>query len=218
MAALLGSSCGYVGEPLPPALHIPQRVGDLSAVERAAQIHVQFTLPTHTTESLDIRKPVRIELGVGPSAQPFDLKSWEIGAKIFTDIPADQSTVKYDLPAAQWIGKDVVLAVRVFGSNGRTAGWSNLFTLSVVPPLAAPEHLAGRGRARGCPADMARGSATVTGFTGELARNRKPRRLAKPSGPNITTTRPITAFHTTIPLRGFVLEAISTFSAIFPTR
>jgi len=141
MAALLGSSCGYVGEPLPPALHIPQRVADLSAVERAAQIHVQFTLPTHTTESLDIRKPVRIELGVGPSAQPLDLESWETGAKIFTDIPADQGTVKYDLPAAGWIGKDVVLAVRVFGSNGRTAGWSNLFTLSVVPPLAAPEHL-----------------------------------------------------------------------------
>lgn len=141
LAALVGSSCGYVGEPLPPALHIPQRVADLSAIERGAQIHVQFTLPTHTTESLDIRTPVRIELRVGTAGQPFDLPSWQAGAKAFTDIPADQSPVKYDLPAAEWIGKDVVLAVRVFGANGRTAGWSNLFTLSVVPPLTAPEHL-----------------------------------------------------------------------------
>ena len=141
LAALLSSSCGYVGEPLPPALHIPQRVADLSAIERGGRIHVQFTLPTHTTESLDIRKPVRIELRVGWAGQPFDRASWEAGAKSFADIPADQSTVKYDLPAAEWIGKDVVLAVRIFGANGRTAGWSNLFTLSVVPPLAAPEHL-----------------------------------------------------------------------------
>jgi hypothetical protein len=141
MAALLGSSCGYVGEPLPPALHIPQRVADVSAIERGARIFVEFTLPTHTTESLDIRKPVRVELGIGPAGRPFDLKTWEASVKTFTDLPADQSTVRYPLPAAEWIGKDVVLAVRVFGANGRTAGWSNLFTLSVVPPLATPVHL-----------------------------------------------------------------------------
>ena len=141
IAVILWSSCGYVGEPLPPALHIPQRVADLSANERSARIHVRFRLPTHTTESLDIRTPVRIELRVGWAGQPFDRAAWEAGAKSFADIPADQSPVKYDLPAAEWIGKDVVLAVRIFGANGRTAGWSNLFTLSVVPPLAAPGHL-----------------------------------------------------------------------------
>ena len=141
MVALLGSSCGYVGEPLPPALHIPQRVADLSAIERGAQIHVQFTLPTHTTESLDIRTPVRIELRVGLAIQPFDLASWEAAAKVFADVPADQGAVKYDVPAAEWIGKDVAIAVRVFGSNRRTAGWSNLFTLSVVPTLATPTNL-----------------------------------------------------------------------------
>lgn len=141
MVATLSSSCGYVGEPLPPALHIPQRVADVSAVERGGQIFVQFTLPTETTENLDIRKPVGIELGVGPAARPFDLKTWQAGAKIIADIPADQRSVKYHLPAAEWVGKDIVLAVRVFGANGRTAGWSNLFTLSVVPPLAAPDHL-----------------------------------------------------------------------------
>jgi fibronectin type 3 domain-containing protein len=138
---VMAASCGYVGEPLPPALHIPQRVADVSAIERGAQIQVQFTLPTHTTESLDIHTPVRIELRVGPAGQPFDLKSWEAGAKIFTDVPADQGFVKYDLPAAEWTGKNVGVAVRIFGANGRTAGWSNLFTLSVVPPLAEPTHL-----------------------------------------------------------------------------
>jgi hypothetical protein len=141
LAALFWSSCGYVGEPLPPALHIPQRVADLSASERGSQIFVQFTLPTHTTESLEINKPVRIELRVGPAGRPFDLEAWEANAKPFTDIPADQGTIKYDLPAAEWLGKDVGIGVRIFGANGRTAGWSNLFTLSVVPPLAKPTNL-----------------------------------------------------------------------------
>ena len=137
LAALFWSSCGYVGEPLPPALHIPQRVADLSASERGSQIFVQFTLPTHTTESLEINKPVRIELRVGSAGRPFDLEAWEANAKTFADIPADQGTIKYHLPAAEWFGKDVGIGARIFGANRRTAGWSNLFTLHLLSTPSA---------------------------------------------------------------------------------
>jgi hypothetical protein len=141
-AALVSSGCGYIGEPLPPALCIPQPVADLSAMERGSKILVQFTLPTHTTENLEIRKPVTAELAIGLSVNPFQFESWEASAKRIPDIPADHPNVKYGVPCAEWIGKDVVIGVKVYGSNGRAAGWSKLVTLSIVPPLAPPASLA----------------------------------------------------------------------------
>jgi hypothetical protein len=137
-AALLSFSCGYIGEPMPPALHIPQRVTDLSAVEKGGKILVQFTLPAYTTDNLEIRKPLTVELHVGPTKAPFQLELWEAGAKVFTGLPVDQPAVQYVFPATEWSGKDVAIGVKVFGANGRTAGWSYMFILSVITPLQPP--------------------------------------------------------------------------------
>jgi hypothetical protein len=139
--ALFSSGCGYIGEPLPPALHIPERVTDLSASQQGARIVAQFTLPSHTTESLDITKPIRIELRVGPAGTPVQIEVWEAAAKLLEDVATEDPAVKYSLPAAEWIGRDVVIGVKIFSENGRTAGWSNLVTLSVVEPLAQPGDL-----------------------------------------------------------------------------
>src|SRR5579871_6127627 len=65
---LLSSGCGYMGNPMPPALNRPVRVEDLSAVEHGANIVIQFTVPTTTTEGNPIRKNQRdIELRLGPA-------------------------------------------------------------------------------------------------------------------------------------------------------
>lgn len=144
VAALVSAGCGSIGQPLPPALHVPQRVPDLSATEHGDKILVQFTLPSRTTESLIIQKPVTADLGIGLASNPFDLATWEASAKRFTDIPTEKPSVKYEVPAAEWIGKDVVIAVRILNEKDRAAGWSNQVTLSVVPPLAPP---AGFGQA-----------------------------------------------------------------------
>ena len=141
LVVLLFTGCGYIGEPMPPALQIPQRVSDLSATERGGRIVVEFTRPKLTTDNLDIRKTVRMELRVGLASSPFDIEAWEASGKGFSDIPADEAAVQYVLPAGEWIGKNVVIAVKVFSEKGRTAGWSNLFTLSVIPPLATPAHV-----------------------------------------------------------------------------
>jgi hypothetical protein len=148
-AALFSSGCGYIGEPLPPALHIPERVTDLSASQQGARIVAQFTLPSHTTERLGITKPVRIELRVGPGGTPLQTEVWEAAAQLLDDIPTDRPAVKYSLPVADWIGRDVVIGVKIFSENGRTAGWSNLVTLSVVEPLAAPGNLQVKAVAEG---------------------------------------------------------------------
>lgn len=136
--ALVWSGCGYIGEPLPPALQIPQRAGNLSAVERGGEIAIRFTLPAHTTEDLPIRKPVDIQLGVGVAPLPFQEQTWAAAAKVFNLNASDQRNVEFSVPAAEWIGKDITIGVRVFGANGRTAGWSKLMLLSVVPPLDPP--------------------------------------------------------------------------------
>jgi hypothetical protein len=114
----------------------------LSAIQKGARIVVEFRLPTRTTEDLAVEKAVTIELRVGTASAPFEPENWAAGAKKFRDIPADEAMVNYALPVDEWIGKDVVIGARVFGDNGRTAGWSNFFTLSVVPPLSPPDHLA----------------------------------------------------------------------------
>jgi hypothetical protein len=138
VAALISSGCGYIGEPLPPALQIPQRASDLSAVEHDGEIAIKFTLPAHTTEDLAIQKPVRIELRVGAAQIPFQEQTWAAGAKVFDLDSSDQRNVEFSIPAAGWIGKDVAIGVRVFGANGRTAGWSKMVLLSIVPPLEPP--------------------------------------------------------------------------------
>jgi fibronectin type 3 domain-containing protein len=140
-AALFSCGCGYIGEPLPPALHIPERVTDLSASQQGARIVAQFTLPSHTTENLDLSKPVRIELRVGPAGTPSQTEAWEAAAKLLDDIPTDHPSVKYSLSGTEWIGRDVVIGVKIFSDKGRTAGWSNMVTLSVVEPLAPPVNL-----------------------------------------------------------------------------
>src|SRR5260370_39696415 len=104
-AAFLSFSCGYIGEPLPPALHIPQRVADLSAVQKGSKILLQFTLPAQTTDNLDIRNPVSVELRVGPASVPFERGPWEAGAKIFNDLPVDRPAVAHILPGADGAGK-----------------------------------------------------------------------------------------------------------------
>ncbi|HKW99964.1 MAG TPA: hypothetical protein VJN43_19645 [Bryobacteraceae bacterium] len=140
-AALFLAGCGYVGEPLPPQLHIPQHVTDLAAGEHGGQIELTFTLPTHTTDGMVIDRPLTFEIGIGESPVPFRLDAWEAGVRRLNGAPSGKPTVLYAVPAADWVGKLVVIAVKILGANGRDNGWSNLVTLSVVPPLAAPAEL-----------------------------------------------------------------------------
>ena len=75
--ALLLAGCGYIGEPLPPALRRPVRVTDLAAVERGSKIIIQFTIPKVTTEGLPIKGDEDIELRIGPPDDPFRMAAWQ---------------------------------------------------------------------------------------------------------------------------------------------
>ena len=56
LLTLFLAGCGHVGDPMPPALHIPAPVSDLAAVERGDRIIVQFTVPELTTDGMVIKE------------------------------------------------------------------------------------------------------------------------------------------------------------------
>jgi hypothetical protein len=123
LAALL-SACGYVGPPRPPTLDIPVTITDFRAWESGDNIEIEFTLPDKTTENLPLTEVRSIEL--------------RIEGKVVT-LPAKKPGMVNDqVPAREWIGKTIVLAVRATGPKGKPSAWSNPSTLAVIQPLAPP--------------------------------------------------------------------------------
>ena len=148
LAMLLGAlgctftiGCGSVGEPLYPAVNIPSRITDLSAVERGARIDVTFTIPALTTEGLALRAPGSVELRVGPNpAMPFQSDQWAASAQRedVAPAPSGPGAVRVSVQAQPFIGQDVVVGVRLANSKGRLSDWSNFVPLKVEQPLATP--------------------------------------------------------------------------------
>jgi hypothetical protein len=135
-ATLFTAGCGYIGEPLPPLANVPAKVADLAAVQRGSHIIAQFTIPDLTTEGKIIKEPVTLDLRIGTGDDPWDAGKWAGQAKSIPPGPEKAGLAHYEIPAAEWAGKEPVLAVRVIGANGKDGGWSNLVVLPVVP---APE-------------------------------------------------------------------------------
>lgn len=113
--------CGVPGEPSPPSLRLPARVGNLSAARVADTVRLAWTMPARTTDGIVLKRPVQVEicraLGKGPcdilvkmSAQPGK--------------PASYRDVLSGLLAH---GRAGLLTYRVSlkNGNGRSAGSSN---------------------------------------------------------------------------------------------
>ena len=143
LAALLLVSCGYPGDPLPPALNRPSRVTDLAVLERGSNLFVVFTMPEKTTEGLPIATPPDIELRVGAVGDRFVESEWVSGShRVPPDaLHQENGRVEARIPAEKFYGRTVVIAVRLHGPKGREVGWSNLELVNVLPALPKPEGL-----------------------------------------------------------------------------
>jgi hypothetical protein len=120
-------------------MHIPARVSDLAAIQRGSNIIVQFTAPAVTTEGTLINKADRLDLRIGPGpGSPFNADAWSSTAKPVAGAVVENSRARYQIPATEWIGKEVQIAVKVIGANGRDAGWSTNATVAVVRPPEQP--------------------------------------------------------------------------------
>lgn len=133
-ALLILAGCGYPGPPLPPALNIPQPVTDLRVEQTGSQIIVRFTPPAQTTEKLpaDLRA---VTLYVGPGEAEFSADRWGAAARRYS-IPLD--AMEHAIPAADWVGQQVILSLRTTGRTGRESDWSNFQLLAVGTPLLTP--------------------------------------------------------------------------------
>ena len=143
LACVLAVGCGSVGEPLYPALNIPTSVTDLTAVERGDRIEIQFTVPSQTTEGLVVKTIGSIDLRVGPyAAVPFDPRQWsEAAQRVDVPPPEKPILVHAQVPVTQFVGKEVIVGVRVENSKGRASEWSNLVLVPVEAPLPTPAGL-----------------------------------------------------------------------------
>lgn len=139
--ALLLASCGYPGAPLPPALNVPLPVADLRAIEFGDQILVEFTIPDLTTDDLPLTGVRAVELVAGPGEDPFSEAAWAAAGEHYQIPAGEPGPVEHSVPAAPWVGRQVVLGVHVTGPTGRDSSWSNFVILNVDPPLQQPSQL-----------------------------------------------------------------------------
>ncbi len=146
LAASLMGACGYMGPPLPPALNLPNRVTDLNAVQRGSRIIIQFTMSRMTTEALPIKDPPEIDMRVGESGPRFDEREWLARSR---RLPSSEGQVKFETSAAEFVGHDVVIAVRLVNDRGKDAGWSNFITVPVTATVGRPERFTAKSVAQG---------------------------------------------------------------------
>lgn len=125
-AALTG--CGYVGDPLPPALNIPQPIADLRVLQRGDQLVLDYTAPSLTTEAVGITSFSEAEVQVGEK-------------KVEASIPKPGTPAHIELPAREWVGQEVGVRVVLAGPKGRRSQPSNMVVLRVTEPLRVPTSL-----------------------------------------------------------------------------
>jgi hypothetical protein len=144
MLSLWLSGCGYIGPVQPPSPHIPVAIKDLKVQEVGGNLRWSFTLPSETTDRIDIDTLHLIELRVGPDVHPFDFGTWLAGSSAIT-IPPSQTAdevnnrqLNSETPIGQWEGKEVAVAARTAEKKQRFSQWSNIVHLRVVKPLSEP--------------------------------------------------------------------------------
>ena len=123
LMAFLLTGCGQTGIPLPPSLNLPAPVTDLSANRNANVVHLQWTMPRHTTDGIVLKQtaaPVHVcrRLQNGPCVSVGD-------ARFAPDKPAGYDDA---LPPELASGAPRLLAytVEVRNGRGRDAGRSNI--------------------------------------------------------------------------------------------
>jgi hypothetical protein len=139
VSALAG--CGYVGEPQPPLANIPAVVTDLAAVQRGGRLLIRFSLPKSTTEHLPITNELALDLRI-MSGDTFNPAEWDTRAQKIPQGKVENGVAQYDIPSADWAGKDAIISVRTEGPNGKPSDWSGFVVLPVVPPLETPHDVA----------------------------------------------------------------------------
>ncbi|MGC8881401.1 MAG: fibronectin type III domain-containing protein [Bryobacteraceae bacterium] len=147
---LMLARCGYTGDPLPPALMIPEPVRDLEGLQQGDSVVLRFTVPAKTTEDLLLKTPPEIELRAAPNPEGgFDIHHWFSASTRIENGQVRDGRAEFRAPAQPWAGREMVFAVRAIGPKRRPSEWSNLLVLRIVPPPRPPQALRAEGTPQG---------------------------------------------------------------------
>ena len=148
VVGLTSLSCGSIGEPLPPLLHIPERAEGLTARQTTEGIVLEWTPPVRTTEAMPFRSALRFaiyRLALGRpdevvSVERFERESIEAGSlegrEPGDDAAGERLRTTLDFPRTT--EKSFAYAVRAEGRRGRSLGFSNFAVIEVVEGPGEP--------------------------------------------------------------------------------
>ena len=125
-----------------PLANVPNKVSDLSAVQRGSSIIVHYSLPTFTTENNPIHTGLYLDLRVGVVGTHFNAGEWADIAKPESPQEIKGGIATYVIPTRDWIGKSVGIAARTSGANRKPSDWSNFEILPIVTPPPVPSQVA----------------------------------------------------------------------------
>jgi hypothetical protein len=121
-AALLATGCGTPGTPLPPSLHLPDPVTDLSAVRNGDRVSLTWTMPKKNTEKMLLKGDMAVRICRKEANEACVTTPGNL-----TLAPGAQGTFTDTLPTAKAAGTPRVLDyfVELKNQRGRSAGLSN---------------------------------------------------------------------------------------------
>lgn len=152
----LAAGCAAPGVPEPPSLELARPVRDLRAMRKANQVHLTWSIPTETTdhhafhhvgktkicrafeaEMRDCETPV-IELSPQSLAQTHATSPNANGKTAPQASYTDQLSPSVQMQSPR---SNLIYAVSVLNSYGKSAGLSNQVQVPSAPTLAAPANL-----------------------------------------------------------------------------
>ena len=142
--ALVACGCGSPGEPLPPLLNIPGRTTDLQAMQRAAELILQWTVPSQTTEGFPLKDLERVVvLGREVDRNSIDSSEFDSGAReiLVMEDPAAGQRFERRLALPAPAGRRFAVATKNYSFRRRSGGLSNIVVVEIAPVLPPPQTL-----------------------------------------------------------------------------
>lgn len=157
MSFWLNVACGYVGDPLPPLIQIPERISDLAGFQFGRSIKLSWTLPRLNTDGSAATTLSRVEIyrlrekagyPVNLDTRRFEQHAmkWMVLDKVNFDAYKEGDKIVLsdplqNLETAEALQSVFGYAIRVLNNKKQDAGFSNLVSVRVYSVPNPPDSI-----------------------------------------------------------------------------